>query len=333
MIQPRRFHANFFFFIPLTQGVLVIIVLDFCKNAAFFGGELKNLPLMATTTTGAGVVVSKPKDPAYLLAQYVYTSWLILMMIKAVIGFRANLKFNIRWMGRYNLLFGIDTVFEFFHTVLGIIFSDMSALSDMDVVRRYCGGFSILLLQIYGFFCTWMHLKWVSAEMPHLLSPSLPTESLLGLMFPRAIAASPTGGNREPVMTEVQTTQENESAEENATAPQAREVVVEMPEVETTATPTSAAAAAAERAATATADTEAEVVPSEEPSPALLQPPSSIRSLTAMSAITLTPPTSYGSRSTPPTSFGSRTTADRSVYNSNTNPSAGEPAMEVIVER
>jgi len=47
-------------------------------------------------------------------------------------------------MGRYNLLFGIDTVFEFFHTVLGIIFSDMSALSDMEVIRRYCGGFSIV---------------------------------------------------------------------------------------------------------------------------------------------------------------------------------------------
>jgi len=70
----------------------VIILLDFCKNAAFFGNGIKNLPLTTTTTTGDGVVVHKLKDPAYLLAQYVYTIWLILMMIKAVIGFRANLK-------------------------------------------------------------------------------------------------------------------------------------------------------------------------------------------------------------------------------------------------
>ncbi|KAF9921153.1 hypothetical protein FBU30_008871, partial [Linnemannia zychae] len=43
-----------------------------------------------------------------------------------------------------------------------------------------------LLIQCYGFFCVWMHNKWVSSEMPHLLLRQDPPMTLLRLMFPMA---------------------------------------------------------------------------------------------------------------------------------------------------
>lgn len=183
-----------------------------------------------------------------------------------------------------------------------------------------------------------MHYRWVSAEMPHLLEPSFPAESLLGLMFPRAVATSAASANPEPVVAEAQV------LEVAATTSQGREVAVDMTEATTTtaeATTTTAETTTATAEAntttaeqtTATAGTETAVAPSEEAGPVFLQPPSSTRSLAAMSAITLTPPTSYGSRSTPPTSSGSRMTSGRSVHTSTTNPATSEPTMEVIVEQ
>lgn len=168
-----------------------------------------------------------------------------------------------------------------------------------------------------------MHFKWVSAEMPHLLEPSFPAESLLGLMFPITVATPSARANPVPVMAEAQTTEETTS--------QVGALAIGMAEA-TTTTAAEATTPIAEQAS-GIVNTETAVIPLEESSSVLLQPPSSTRSLAAMSAITLTPPTSYGSRSTPPTSFGSRTTADRSVHTSTTNPSTGEQTMEVIVER
>ncbi|KAG0330998.1 hypothetical protein BG000_011299 [Podila horticola] len=186
MVQSRRFHSNVFFFIPLHQGVLLLIVLDFIKNAVDFGHQVKNLAPYTLTYSGANgdQIIRKSKDPAYLAAQYIYALWLVLMVIKALVGFRANLKFNLRWMGMYNIFLGLDTVFELFHSTLGIIFQDMNNLDEAAMIRRYCSTYAVLILQVYGFFCCWLHLRWVHAEMPHLLAPAMPHESLLGLMFP-----------------------------------------------------------------------------------------------------------------------------------------------------
>ncbi|KAF9944929.1 hypothetical protein BGZ70_004208, partial [Mortierella alpina] len=60
--------------------VLLVIILDFCKNAVYLVNQLKTL----STQQG--------KDPAYLAAQYIYVIWLLLMVIKALVGFWANLK-------------------------------------------------------------------------------------------------------------------------------------------------------------------------------------------------------------------------------------------------
>ncbi|KAG0072300.1 hypothetical protein BGZ93_008534 [Podila epicladia] len=192
MVQSRRFHSNVFFFIPLHQGVLLLIFLDFIKNAVNLGRQAKNLTPYTLTYSGVNgdQVIKKNKDPAYLAAQYIYALWLILMIIKAVIGFRANLKFNIRWMGKYNIFLGLDTIFEFVYSTLGIIFQDMSHLDEAAMIRRYCSIYTVLILQVYGFFCCWLHLRWVHAEMPHLLAPAMPRESLLGLMFPMATSTS-----------------------------------------------------------------------------------------------------------------------------------------------
>ncbi|KAI7818795.1 hypothetical protein BC939DRAFT_278371 [Gamsiella multidivaricata] len=144
MVQARRFHSYFLFFIPLTQGVLLVIILDFCKNAAFFAHQAQNLSPTTPTAIGNGQQVERPKDGAYLAAQYIYAIWLISMMLKAIVGLRANLKFNIRWMGIYNVLFGIDTGFEFIHTTLGVIFQDVSQLDEAGIIRHYCVGYLIV---------------------------------------------------------------------------------------------------------------------------------------------------------------------------------------------
>ncbi|KAF9083449.1 hypothetical protein BGX23_011480 [Mortierella sp. AD031] len=144
MVQVRRFHSNVLFFIPLTQGVLLIIILDFCKNTVFFANQVQNLEPMVTTTLPDGSKGQSRKDPAYLTAQYVYAFWLLSMALKAIVGFRANLKFNLRWMGIYNVLFGMDTAFEFVHKTLGVIFQDMTALNDAEIIRHYTIGFLIV---------------------------------------------------------------------------------------------------------------------------------------------------------------------------------------------
>ncbi|KAG0211993.1 hypothetical protein BGX33_003952 [Mortierella sp. NVP41] len=189
MVQVRRFHSNVLFFIPLTQGVLLIIILDFCKNTVFFANQVQNLEPMVTTTLPDGSKGQSRKDPAYLTAQYVYAFWLLSMALKAIVGFRANLKFNLRWMGIYNVLFGMDTAFEFVHKTLGVIFQDMTALNDAEIIRHYTIGFLILLIQCYGFFCVWMHQRWVMSEMPHLMNED-PPMSFLRLMFPMAYSRS-----------------------------------------------------------------------------------------------------------------------------------------------
>ncbi|KAG0228332.1 hypothetical protein BGX31_006610 [Mortierella sp. GBA43] len=152
MVEVRRFHSNFLFVIPLTQGVLLVIILDICKNAAFLAKQANNLSLTTPTTLGNGQIIQKPKDTPYLVVQYVYAAWLIAMILKAIIGFRANLKFNLRWMSKYNILLGIDTGFEFIHTTLGVIFEDMSQMDEAETIRHYCVGFLI----------------WVRMEMPDL---------------------------------------------------------------------------------------------------------------------------------------------------------------------
>ncbi|KAG0294255.1 hypothetical protein BGZ98_001837 [Dissophora globulifera] len=173
MVRARRFHSNFLFCIPLTQG-----------NAVFFSRQVHNLIPTVPTTLGNGQVAERSKDAAYLAAQYVYAIWMILMMIKAIVGLRANLKFNLRVMGWYNLLFGLDSAFEFVHTTLGVIFQDMSQMDAGAVIRFYCVNYLILLVQLYGFFCCWIHLKWVHIEMAHELIASTPQEPPLELMFP-----------------------------------------------------------------------------------------------------------------------------------------------------
>ncbi|KAF8938855.1 hypothetical protein BGZ58_011305 [Dissophora ornata] len=92
MVQARRFHSNFLFFIPLTQGVLLVIVLDFCKNATFFANQVHNLSPTTSATAGNGQQIIQFKDSTYLAAQYIYALWLIFMMLKAIVGLRANLK-------------------------------------------------------------------------------------------------------------------------------------------------------------------------------------------------------------------------------------------------
>ncbi|KAI1312644.1 hypothetical protein EDD11_002916, partial [Mortierella claussenii] len=143
MVEARRFHSNFLFLIPLTQGVLLVIVLDFCKNAVFFSDQVQNLSPSTSTTASNGQMMMKPKDPAYLAAQYIYAIWLVMMMLKAIVELRANLNFDVRWMGRYNLLLGIDTGFEFIHTTLSIVFQDMSQLDEAAIIRRYCVSYLI----------------------------------------------------------------------------------------------------------------------------------------------------------------------------------------------
>ncbi|KAG0330359.1 hypothetical protein BG004_002116, partial [Podila humilis] len=152
-------------------------------------------PYSSETSAGTGVdqvVTRKPRDSTYMAAQYIYAIWLVIMIIKAVIGFRANMKFNIRWMGKYNILLCLDTIFECVLTTLGAMFQDMSHLDEGGMIRRYCTTYLVLVIQVYGFFCCWLHLRWVLAEMPQLLTPTMPRESLLGLMFPTAASSRAT---------------------------------------------------------------------------------------------------------------------------------------------
>lgn len=60
--------------------VLLVIILDFCKNAVYFVNQVKTLS------------TQEAKDPAYLAAQYIYVIWLMFMIVKALVGFWANLK-------------------------------------------------------------------------------------------------------------------------------------------------------------------------------------------------------------------------------------------------
>ncbi|KAF9944405.1 hypothetical protein BGZ72_002426, partial [Mortierella alpina] len=152
--------------------VLLVIILDFCKNAIYFVNQVKTLRI---------------QHPAWLAAQYIYVVWLFLMVVKALVGFWANLKFRTRWMSNYNILLGLDSMMEFVRTMLGLtIFENLSKLDEAGIIRVYCARFSILMLQCYGFFCCYMHLKWVLVEMPQLATPAQPRQSFLGLMFPRA---------------------------------------------------------------------------------------------------------------------------------------------------
>ncbi|KAG0236783.1 hypothetical protein BGW42_002651 [Actinomortierella wolfii] len=139
MIAPRYIHSKFLFLIPISQAVLLITVLDFIKNAVYFARQSKNLAPSTPEYDGMGTIVGyKVKDVAYLLAQYVYILWLGLMMIKALIGFRANYVYHLRWMGIYNVLLALDCVFEFVRTNLGAIFTDLSEYTRKEVVRFYC---------------------------------------------------------------------------------------------------------------------------------------------------------------------------------------------------
>ncbi|KAF9336677.1 hypothetical protein BGZ91_009892 [Linnemannia elongata] len=163
--------------------VLLIIFLDFCKNVVFFAKQVQNLAPTVATAFPDGTIRQSRKDPAYMVAQYAYAIWLLLMFLKAIVGFRANFKFNLRWMGRYSILFGLDTAFEFVHTTLGVIFQDLNSLDDSEIIRHYAISFLILAIQCYGFFCVWMHGKWVITEMPQLMNPEDPPMTLLRLMI------------------------------------------------------------------------------------------------------------------------------------------------------
>ncbi|KAK3816383.1 MAG: hypothetical protein J3Q66DRAFT_342368 [Benniella sp.] len=216
MVEARRFHSNFMFIIPLTQGVLIVIILDFCKNTAFFAQQVKNLAPSSPATSGDGHIIEKPKEPTYLAAQYIYAIWLIVMMLKALIGIRANLEFHLRWMAKYNLLLAIDTGFEFIHTTLGVIFEDMSQMDEAATIRHYCVGFLILIFQIYGFICCWLHLKWVRLEMPHLTET--PQESFWRLVFPCIGSRSGSSSRRDTPMAEVSSSTTNREPSPSAEA-------------------------------------------------------------------------------------------------------------------
>ncbi|KAF9124825.1 hypothetical protein BGW39_007872 [Mortierella sp. 14UC] len=185
MVQVRRFHSN----------VLLIIFLDFCKNTVFFVNQTQNLSPTVTTTLPDGNIRVSRKDTAYMVAQYAYAAWLLLMALKTLVGFRANIKFNLRWMGVYNLLFGLDTAFEFVHTTLGVIFQDLNSLNDAQIIRHYAISFLILMIQCYGFFCVWIHKRWVMSEMPHLINPEGPPMTFSRLMFPCAYSRSSNNNN------------------------------------------------------------------------------------------------------------------------------------------
>ncbi|KAF9137206.1 hypothetical protein BGX30_010450 [Mortierella sp. GBA39] len=158
--------------------------------------QVQNLPPTVITTLPDGTIRISQKDIAYMVAQYAYAIWLVLMALKAIVGFRANFKFNLRWMGIYNVLFGLDTAFEFVHTTLGIIFQDLGSMDDSEIIRHYAINFLILVVQCYGFFCVWMHRKWVITEMPQLINPEGPPMTFLRLMVPWAYSrSSPSSGN------------------------------------------------------------------------------------------------------------------------------------------
>ncbi|KAG0374765.1 hypothetical protein BGX24_009991 [Mortierella sp. AD032] len=183
------------FTIPIFHIVLLIVFLDFCKNTVFFVNQVQNLAPSTITTLPDGNIRVTHKDSAYMVAQYAYALWLLFMALKALVGFRANLKFNLRWMGIYNLLFGMDTAFEFVHTTLGVIFQDLNSLNDAEIIRHYAISFLIMTIQCYGFFCVWMHKRWVMSEMPHLMNPEGPPMTFLRLMFPCAYSQSPNNSN------------------------------------------------------------------------------------------------------------------------------------------
>ncbi|KAF9903493.1 hypothetical protein EC991_003776 [Linnemannia zychae] len=177
------------------MSVLLIIFLDLCKNFVFFVKQVQNLSPTVTTTLADGTIRITNRDPAYMVAQYAYAIWLFLMTLKTFVGFRANIKFNLRWMGIYNLLFGLDTAFEFVHTTLGVIFQDLNSMDDAQIIRHYAISFLILSIQCYGFFSVWMHRKWVMSEMPHLMRPEGPPMTFMRLMFPCIYSRSSSNNN------------------------------------------------------------------------------------------------------------------------------------------
>ncbi|KAF8949200.1 hypothetical protein BGZ47_008979 [Haplosporangium gracile] len=261
MVQVRRFHSNVLFFIPLTQGVLLIIFLDFCKNVAFFVKQVQNLTPTAITTLPDGTIRQSRKDLAYLVAQYAYALWLLFMALKTIVGFRANLKFNLRWMGKYNILFGLDTAFEFLHTTLGVIFQDLSSLDDSQIIQHYAISFLILLIQCYGFFCVWMHKKWVMTEMPHLINPEGPPVTFFRLMFPcaysRSSSSSPGSTQDSAAGTAPETAETRSGAITGAAAGSAIDPRT-LEEGTARPTTTTAAAAAATTTTTTTTTTESQ---------------------------------------------------------------------------
>lgn len=54
-------------------------------------------------------------------------------------------------MGKYNILFGLDTAFEFVHTTLGVIFQDLNSLDDSEIIRHYSISFLIVRLTFCSF--------------------------------------------------------------------------------------------------------------------------------------------------------------------------------------
>ena len=55
-------------------------------------------------------------------------------------------------MGKYNVLFGLDTAFEFVHTTLGVIFQDLTSLDDSEVIRHCTINFLIVCLALASYF-------------------------------------------------------------------------------------------------------------------------------------------------------------------------------------
>ncbi|KAG0264861.1 hypothetical protein DFQ27_000958 [Actinomortierella ambigua] len=210
MIGPRYFHSKFLFLIPLSQAVLLITVLDFTKNAVFFAKQCKNLSPSTPEYDGTGNIVRyKVKDTAYLMAQYVYIFWLSLMMLKAVMGFRANYVYHFRWMGIYNILLGFDCIFEFVRTNLSAIFTDLTGYTRKEIIRFYCLSYFLLFFQLYSFIFCWLHLRWAQMEMPYLSEGPVS-----GLWQPRRIEP----GGRPPLPGHRRAAQEAEAAAAAAAA-------------------------------------------------------------------------------------------------------------------
>ena len=68
------------------------------------------------------------------------------------------------------------------------------------------------MIQFYGFFCVWMHRKWVMSEMPQLMR-EYPPMTFLRLMFPCAYSIADASGTSTAVAATVASSTTPETTE------------------------------------------------------------------------------------------------------------------------